>query len=166
MTYRPFTQTSEAEKYYNNYFIAYLAMQDVQVIKEAPNCYFPDWDYYCGKNDKEFTLELKADLTWHRTGNIYIEVGNRNYNTGIVEPSGISITKAKYFIYLIPNNDVLTAYIWETKKLRAWCENKHTIWAGNGKRSQGILINLQQLVDNVKCKTRDIPCTNPGKYLH
>ena len=59
------------------------------------------------------TIEVKTDLKWKNTGNIYVETECFYQTSGAWEPSGLSVTKADWwafvlngFFLLIPTNDL------------------------------------------------------------
>ena len=47
------------------------------------------------------TVEVKRDRKWWTTGNIYIEVECWYVNSNSWEPSGLSVTKAEYWAFVL-----------------------------------------------------------------
>jgi hypothetical protein len=86
-------------------------------MKVNPQGKFSDWDLCYTKTTNSTFYEVKRDSYTHRTNNICIE----HHSDG--EPSGISITKADYYFYVVDNEhsffvipvDVLKKNIQEKK---------------------------------------------------
>ena len=62
------------------------------------------------------TVEVKRDRKWHSTGNLYVEVECWYMRTESWEPSGVMVTKAEYWAFvlengvlMVPTNHVLYA---------------------------------------------------------
>jgi hypothetical protein len=62
------------------------------------------------------TVEVKRDRKWHSTGNLYVEVECWYMRTESWEPSGVMVTKAEYWAFvlekgvlMIPTSHVLYA---------------------------------------------------------
>jgi hypothetical protein len=62
------------------------------------------------------TVEVKRDRKWHSTGNVYVEVECWYMRTESWEPSGVMVTKAEYWAFvlengvlMVPTNHVLYA---------------------------------------------------------
>ena len=62
------------------------------------------------------TIEVKRDRKWHSTGNVYVEVECWYMRTESWEPSGVMVTKAEYWAFvlekgvlMIPTDHVLYA---------------------------------------------------------
>ena len=47
------------------------------------------------------TIEVKTDLKWKNTGNLYIETVCWSHNNSEWYPSGISTTKAEYWAFVL-----------------------------------------------------------------
>jgi len=47
------------------------------------------------------TVEVKRDRRWHETGNLYIEFDCWYNSTQSWQPSGISVTKADYWAFVL-----------------------------------------------------------------
>lgn len=68
-------------------------------IVSAPNDLFSDWDFYLRYGDQNTYIEVKSDRYTSKTGNICIEFESNNI------PSGITITKADYYFYMVEGED-------------------------------------------------------------
>ena len=62
------------------------------------------------------TIEVKRDRKWHSTGNVYVEVECWYMRTESWEPSGVMVTKAAYWAFvlekgvlMVPTDHVLYA---------------------------------------------------------
>ena len=89
------------------------------------------------KGDK---IEVKTDLQATQTGNVFIEYKSRN------KLSGISITEAHYWAFVISNEQII---IIETNKLKILCKTKglRRVDGGDNNTSKGILIPLKKLIN-------------------
>ena len=47
------------------------------------------------------TIEVKKDLKWKDTGNLYIETVCWSHNNGQWYPSGLTVTKAEYWAFVL-----------------------------------------------------------------
>ena len=47
------------------------------------------------------TVEVKRDRRWKETGNLYIETSCYYVNDGAFKPSGVSVSKATHFAFVI-----------------------------------------------------------------
>jgi hypothetical protein len=54
------------------------------------------------------TVEVKRDFKWFDTGNLYIEFSCYNITQGKYVPSGIEITKASHWAFVLGDTVVLT----------------------------------------------------------
>lgn len=91
------------------------------------------------ENGRTIKYEVKADRQTHITKNIAIEYKCNNID------SGITTTKAKYYIYYIIKNDkIIDTYKISVKRIKRYI-NQHkyhkTIFGGDGGRSQMYLFN-------------------------
>jgi hypothetical protein len=95
-----------------------------------------DWLNELFKDGKK--IEVKTDRMAHITGNVYVEVYSRG------KASGISTTKANYWVFKIEEKDY--ALIVNVEKLRDICRVMHQIngltKGGDEDTSQGILIPI------------------------
>jgi len=91
------------------------------------------------------TIEVKTDkdaIKNKSTGNIFVEYESRN------KPSGISKTYAKWYAFVISNENII---IIETNKLKYLCRKyintKRDVLGGDNKTSKGILLPLNELIN-------------------
>ena len=89
-------------------------------------------------------LEVKYDKIASKTGNVVIEYESRN------KLSGISITQADYYCYIIANTQCDDIYILiAVDKLKALCRKYYTmnkiINVGDNNTSKAVIIPLQEL---------------------
>ena len=84
------------------------------------------------KGDK---IEVKTDFQAMETGNLFIEYESRK------KLSGISISKAEYWAFLVSSQQIL---IIETDKLKKLCRNNKLIKVNGGDNdtSKGVLLPL------------------------
>lgn len=67
--------------------------------------------------DSDIKFEIKSDYIWKNTGNIYIEI-EQNIEGRWVH-SGLTVTKADYFVYVLMENDKpINQLFFETEKLK------------------------------------------------
>ena len=55
------------------------------------------------------TVEVKRDRRWKETGNLYIETSCYYVNDGAFKPSGVSISKATHFAFVIEDLTILVS---------------------------------------------------------
>lgn len=77
-------------------------------------------------NGKVFTFEVKEDFTCERTGNVGIEFECRG------KPSGISVSKADFYIYKIHSKYGVKFYLYKTSQLKNMIANKYYFRVVNG----------------------------------
>ena len=71
-----------------------------------------EWDIKAKINGKIFTFEVKEDFTCERTGNVGVEFECRG------KPSGISVSKADFYIFKIHTPNRILIYLFKTKQLK------------------------------------------------
>ena len=116
-----------------------------------------DWDIQyekglVGENlvkDIMETIEVKTDYRWKDTKNIYIETLCYSKMTEKYEPSGLSVSKAKYYTFVLPNSKEEMLVISVPSDLLKIVVEKYgkTIecnWSPN--RSKGYLIRLSDII--------------------
>ena len=96
---------------------------DTYKFKEG---FFSYYDYYIKLNGEKIRYEVKSDRMACRTGHIVIEYRNGDKLTGI------SISKADYWIYFTIYNNYNVVYKFKTEELKELCENYGTIKGGQG----------------------------------
>jgi len=87
-------------------------------------------------------IEIKYDRMAHHTGNIFVEYESRG------KFSGISTTKANYWIFVIYKKEA--AIIVNVKKLKEICriayQLGHIVKGGDNDTSKGLLIPMNQIL--------------------
>ncbi len=58
------------------------------------------------------TIEVKTDLKWKNTGNLYIETVCWSHNNSEWYPSGISTTKAEYWAFVLEGTSAKAMYMY------------------------------------------------------
>lgn len=95
-------------------------------------------------------IEIKTDLYYQKSGNVFIEFKSRN------KPSGISTTMADYFCFILPIEQNKSIHLFQTECLKkaiklALKENKaKIIKGGDDMTSEGVLIKFSILNDYIK----------------
>ena len=84
------------------------------------------------------TIEVKYDKQAHITGNVFVEYESRN------KPSGISITEADYYCFVIVENLHLIKTELLKEKLKKYWKNQ--ILGGDSNTSKGILLPVNELI--------------------
>jgi hypothetical protein len=55
------------------------------------------------------TVEVKRDRRWKETGNLYIETSCYYVNDGAFKPSGVSVSKATHFAFVVEDLTILVS---------------------------------------------------------
>ena len=86
------------------------------------------------------TIEVKNDLSAHKTGNVFVEYESRG------KPSGISTSKSDYYCFCFNE----TYHIIKSEKLKSLCrEHLNTtrdVNGGDNNTSKGILLPIKELL--------------------
>lgn len=95
------------------------------------------------------TIEVKTDYKWKDTKNIYVETSCFYKKTKKFEPSGLSVSKAKYYSFVLPNNNNEMLVISVPKNVLERAINKYgkkieCNWSEN--MSKGYLIKLSHII--------------------
>jgi hypothetical protein len=77
-------------------------------------------------NNKIYTFEVKEDFTCERTGNVGMEFECRG------KPSGISVSKADYYVYKIHSKHGIKFYLYNTSDLKRMIEDNQYFRVVNG----------------------------------
>ena len=118
------------------------------VVEVAEGC-FHDWDF----RTANATYEVKADRYAHRTNCCFIEYECNG------KPSGISSSKADYYMYFAVKPDGYDAYKIPTHAIRDACKNPiATKSGGDGFRVKGHIVALSNFKDY---KFSPVPSTLP-----
>lgn len=67
--------------------------------------YFKEYDFIAEKDDEKLNIEVKADKTGFKTGNLCIEYEHNK------KPSCIKTTKADYYCYYLVNKNDIEEYL-------------------------------------------------------
>ena len=103
-----------------------------------------DLKLWC-RGEQVCTIEVKYDIMSAQTGNIAIEF----FNPKSCKPSGISATKADYYIYQFPD---LGFFFTRVNELKKYCEEHQpfrTITAGGDGNASLWLYHRERLVDDI-----------------
>lgn len=99
--------------------------------------------------DDELSLsyEVKYDLKSRQTGNMCFEIAN-----GKGQITGIAATKADYIVYVVPNDDGHTLYLFVREKLYDWLFNSginHRIVNGGDKKKFSMILVPLDTIDSL-----------------
>lgn len=94
------------------------------------------------------TVEVKRDRKWHQTGNLYIEVECWYLKSQSWEPSGLSVTKADYWAFVLERGVLLTPLDILKSVVKAWGREITCEIPPN--RSKGYLITANDLLTGIK----------------
>lgn len=83
------------------FVIDLLAQANISAFENEDRRTFPHYDILISFAEKKWTAEVKYDLYAEKSGNIAIEYYNPKSN----KPSGLSITKADFWIHVLTNPD-------------------------------------------------------------
>ena len=94
------------------------------------------------------TVEVKTDLKWKKTGNLYIETSCWSHNNNNWYPSGLTSTKAEYWAFVLEG----TVLLLKTELLRYVVELEgHPITCNiEPNPSKGFLIKPEHILKAVK----------------
>jgi hypothetical protein len=92
------------------------------------------------------TVEVKRDKRWKETGNLYIETDCWYNASQSWKPSGLSVSKATHYAFVLENMVVITT----TEDLKAVVENSGKAIKCNiePNPSKGYLIKLSHIVEH------------------
>lgn len=99
-----FLKTINQGTKYEQLTINHYLKRGFNISEFQPNIKKSEYDFKVIKGDKEQYIEVKSDNYAIKTGNIAIEYKSNNID------SGISITKAKYYIYYVINGNNYDVY--------------------------------------------------------
>lgn len=91
------------------------------------------------------TVEVKRDLRWKETGNVYIETVCWSHNKGEWYPSGLSTSKAAYWAFVLETNVFLvpTDLLKQTVTTRGRAINCNI----QPNPSKGYLIKIEDIIN-------------------
>lgn len=114
-----------------------------------------DWDLDFSKGlkgenlvaDIVKTAEVKTDFQWQKTGNLYVEYECWYNNEGKFKPSGIAVSKAEYWSFVIPvGNKKETVLSIPISMLKKICLDAPKVEMNNGANpSKGYLVKISQV---------------------
>jgi hypothetical protein len=123
-------------KIYENKALNYFEYDAVEEPSKEDRAYY-DWKL---TNKDEITyIEVKADFMGSKTGNFACEIECNNM------PSGITRTKANYYVIFVIGQMTEVVYIVPTNELREISKDCKTIKGGDGWRSKMHLVPLTKL---------------------
>ena len=94
------------------------------------------------------TIEVKRDLRWKETGNVYIETVCWSHNKGEWHPSGLSTSKAAYWAFVLETNVFLvpTDLLKQTVATRGRAINCNI----QPNPSKGYLIKIEDILNTIR----------------
>jgi len=132
MTYTKFKRNLKQGQKYEIESLKYFDYDKYKVMEG----YFKDYDIEITKDGKVSTIEVKSDRQSSITGNMAIEC---EYNN---QPSGITSTKADYFVYFVVHKDRDECYCFPTEELRDIVSTCRKVSGGDGYRSKMYLLKI------------------------
>jgi len=114
-----------------------IPIEEEHIIEVAPKRRFKDWDF----KTNLFAYEVKADRLAVNYGcrTMFIEYECNN------EPSGISTTKADYWMYFMVKPNGYICYEVPVSILKEACKSAiRKVSGGDGMRSRGYIIDVGQ----------------------
>jgi hypothetical protein len=94
------------------------------------------------------TIEVKRDRKWHATGNLYIEVECWYQRSDSWEPSGLSVTKASYWAFVLEHGVLMVPTSHVRHAIQKYGREITCEIPPN--RSKGYLITVENLLDVMK----------------
>ena len=94
------------------------------------------------------TVEVKRDRKWHNTGNLYIETECWYLKSNSWEPSGLSVSKADYWAFVIERGVILVPLDILKSVVKAWGREITCEIPPN--RSKGYLIMAHDLLTGIR----------------
>jgi len=106
------------------------------------------------------TVEVKRDRKWHKTGNIYIEVECWYVKSQSWEPSGLSVTKAAYWAFVLEQGVVIVPTDFVKYAVQHFGREITCDIPPN--KSKGYLVTAEDLLTIMKGSTYELPRLEPG----
>lgn len=94
------------------------------------------------------TVEVKRDRRWHQTNNVYIEVECWYVASQSWEPSGLSVTKADYWAFVLEEGVVMVPTDYVRFVVKNWGHEITCEIPPN--RSRGYLVTIENLLSAMK----------------
>jgi hypothetical protein len=94
------------------------------------------------------TVEVKRDLRWKETGNVYIETVCWSHNNSEWYPSGLSTTKAAYWAFVLETNVFIVPT--ETLKQVVTIRGRAINCNIQPNPSKGYLIKIEDIINTIR----------------
>lgn len=94
------------------------------------------------------TVEVKRDMRWKETGNVYIETICWSHNKSEWYPSGLSSSKAAYWAFVLETNVFLVPT--ETLKQAVASKGRAITCNIQPNPSKGYLIRIEDIINTVR----------------
>ena len=128
----------QGEKY-EKLTIKHYQKRGFTISEYEPGTKKSEYDFKVQKGDKIQLIEVKSDRWGYKTGNLAIEFRSNGIN------SGISITKAKYYIYYIVNGNEYEVYKLPVRIIKQYIDERkyfRTIKCGHNYLSECYLFKI------------------------
>lgn len=115
------------------------------------NDYNKRYDYDLKIENSNITFEVKYDLYSSKSGNLAFEF----FNSKKMTDSGINLTKAKYWVHVINENNIPVIYICNTEKLKNFIkikEPKRIVFSGGDNNADIKLYSKDDVIDIILFK--------------
>ena len=94
------------------------------------------------------TVEVKRDRKWHKTNNVYIEVECWYLKSQSWEPSGLSVTQADYWAFVLEEGVIMVPTDYVRYVVKNWGHEITCEIPPN--RSKGYLVTIENLLSAMK----------------
>ena len=94
------------------------------------------------------TVEVKRDRKWHQTGNVYIEVECWYVASQSWQPSGLSVTQADYWAFVLEEGIIMVPTDYVRYVVKNWGHEITCEIPPN--RSKGYLVTVENLLSAMK----------------
>ena len=94
------------------------------------------------------TVEVKRDRKWHQTGNVYIEVECWYVASQSWQPSGLSVTQADYWAFVLEEGVIMVPTDYVRYVVKNWGHEITCEIPPN--RSKGYLVTVENLLSAMK----------------
>lgn len=94
------------------------------------------------------TIEVKRDRKWHQTGNVYIEVECWYVASQSWQPSGLSVTQADYWAFVLEEGVIMVPTDYVRYVVKNWGHEITCEIPPN--RSKGYLVTVENLLSAMK----------------
>lgn len=99
------------------------------------------------------TIEVKTDRRWYQTGNIYIETECWYNNSQSWEPSGIRVSKASHWAYVLEDSVIIVP----TDRLRevVWKSQRPIMCNIPPNPSKGYLLTPAEIFESIRADIKE-----------